>query len=408
MQYLEPPPPAVDSGPSVPAPDDNSIYVPGCWMYRSSRYLWRPGYWMGARPGWTWSPAHYCYIPAGYVYADGFWDYAPEDRGLLFAPVSFNQPLWTNPGWYYRPRFALGFGDLLSCLFVRPSYCHYYFGDYYGPAYAGLGFQPWFAYGRRHHDPLFGYYGWRHRNDFTAWYGGLRNTFTGRVRGDLPRPPHTLAQQDLHTTNPQLVKPLSQFRDGRVSLTRLSAAQVAEQARATQRFQDLRVQRGNVERAARFGTAPRTLSLANVPTARSSTHAELNARPPRPDVGVSAARPGPLSREFHSTPLTDFGRAPANTGRTISPHTANLAPRAPALPPYRAQHFGNAALAPGRLPPAALPSRHYSRSSPGVIAPRPSYSHAVTHASSPARSFARPRSVAPPAHTGGGHSGHHK
>jgi len=163
-------------------------------------------------------------------------------------------------------------------LFVRPSYCHYYFGDYYGPTYAGLGFQPWFAYGPRHHDPLFGYYGWRDRKDYTAWYGGLRNTYTGRVRGDLPRPPHTLAQQNVRNSsvnNLRIVTPLSQFRDSHMSLTRLSAAQAAEQARVAQRFQDVRVQRGNVERGTRSGAAPRTLSLANVPAVRGTTHAEL-------------------------------------------------------------------------------------------------------------------------------------
>jgi hypothetical protein len=40
---------------------------------------------------------------------------------------------------------------LLASLFVRPSYNHYYFGDYYGSGYDRLGFVPWtdFRYGRR-------------------------------------------------------------------------------------------------------------------------------------------------------------------------------------------------------------------------------------------------------------------
>jgi len=58
VQYLAPPPASIDAGPSVPAPDETSNYVPGCWVYRVNRYLWRPGYWLGYRPGWVWAPAN--------------------------------------------------------------------------------------------------------------------------------------------------------------------------------------------------------------------------------------------------------------------------------------------------------------------------------------------------------------
>jgi len=427
IQYLDPPPPPVDSGPSTPAPGEDSIYVPGCWIFNSTRYFWRPGYWMNAQPGWVWTPSHYCYTPAGYVYVDGYWDYPLEDRGLLFAPVAFEQPLWQNSNWYYQPSCVVNAASLLSCLFVRPSYCHYYFGDFYSPNYAGLGFHPWFAYGQRHHDPLFGYYGWRHRNDFSSWYGGLRNTYVGRTRGDLPRPPHTFAQQgalvhqNFHNTNVnnlQIVKPLSQFRDGRVPLTHLSTAQATEHARAARQFQDVRVQRGGVERPTGSSGAPRTLSLANVPSPRSGNRAELNTQSLRPGWSTPATRPGSLGREFHSQPsITGLGHAPANVGRAPVPHAADLGPRtvSPLTPhntpqyPYRSAHAGGSVFSPGRLPHSAAPApRVYSHPGPGVIAPRPSYPHAATHFSSPARSFAAPRAVAPSVHGGGGHSGHHK
>src|SRR5205823_2565503 len=45
LQYVPEPPQSVDNGPSVPAPDDNSVYIPGAWQLRDDRYRWRPGFW---------------------------------------------------------------------------------------------------------------------------------------------------------------------------------------------------------------------------------------------------------------------------------------------------------------------------------------------------------------------------
>src|ERR1051326_3206465 len=46
LQYLPPPPPTADEGPTTQAPNENSIYIPGCWEYHNSRFLWQPGYWV--------------------------------------------------------------------------------------------------------------------------------------------------------------------------------------------------------------------------------------------------------------------------------------------------------------------------------------------------------------------------
>src|SRR5262249_7392360 len=51
LEYLPPPPPSVEAGPSVPAPRENMTYVPGCWIYRQTRYWWRPGFWVESQPG---------------------------------------------------------------------------------------------------------------------------------------------------------------------------------------------------------------------------------------------------------------------------------------------------------------------------------------------------------------------
>jgi len=66
-----------------------------------------PGYYTGARTGQVWQPASYDWSPNGYIYSSGYWDYDPFNRGLLFAPVWFDRPLWQTAGWYYRPFYAL-------------------------------------------------------------------------------------------------------------------------------------------------------------------------------------------------------------------------------------------------------------------------------------------------------------
>jgi len=139
--------------------------------------------------------AHYCWSPRGHVFVDGYWDRALEDRGLLFAPVSFSTPLWNTPGWAYRPSCAVDVDNLLGSLFVRPSYSHYYFGDYYGAGYDRLGFQPWFTHGSRVRDPLFGYYAWQNRGN-PNWHNGLRGLYEARREGRVPRPARTLREQD--------------------------------------------------------------------------------------------------------------------------------------------------------------------------------------------------------------------
>src|SRR5262249_44477598 len=51
VQYLPPPPVPLQAAPSTPAPDDQSVYIPGNWISRDTRYVWRPGFWLGFRPG---------------------------------------------------------------------------------------------------------------------------------------------------------------------------------------------------------------------------------------------------------------------------------------------------------------------------------------------------------------------
>jgi hypothetical protein len=187
VEYLPEPQPSLDQGPSSPSPGENHFWVPGSWRWQTTHYVWGPGYWAVAQPDWIWVPARYYWTPRGWVYSPGYWDYPLDRRGLLFSPVVFLRPVPV-----YRPAVCVDVGILTFSLFSRPSYCHYYFGDYYGAAYVGLGFRPWF----HHHDHLYTYYRWHHTHhgdphwdrNIHAWHDYYR------AHPDM-RPPHTLAAQ---------------------------------------------------------------------------------------------------------------------------------------------------------------------------------------------------------------------
>jgi hypothetical protein len=276
LPFLPKPPATLDQGPSTSAPGDGSIWVPGCWLYRESRYRWRPGFWCEAQSSWIWQPAQYYQTPAGYVFVDGYWDYALPRRGLLFAPACFRGTPWDDPTWTYQPDYCVGVPALLSSLWVGPS-LDYCFGDYYGPTYSRLGYSPWFTYGRRFHDPLFSYYRWFHRGN-AGWYNGLVRTYRGRLDGTLMRPPRTLAAQAALVRSGRLgayagvlrvARPLSAIPRSEVRLTRLSRSELTTYRGVTRTYRQVTVGRRNVERGVKTGTVrSASLSLARVPSAR--------------------------------------------------------------------------------------------------------------------------------------------
>ena len=262
VEYLPPPPTSIDVGPSVEAPDGDSLYMPGIWVYQERRYLWRPGFWFRARADWYYNPARYTYTPAGYIFADGYWDYPLERRGMLFAPARFSLDVWGTPGWNYQPRYAMGNQGLLASLFVRPEFGRYYFGDYYGPEYDRQGFTPWFDHrpGRNIPDPLFSYARWNSKAD-GQWDGNLRALHKDRLAGNAPRPPVTLVKQTefiqnvtvnnkvrigdktVNVTNPQailkqmaVIAPLNKVEHKEFKLVPVTKAAAAQERKVAQQI----------------------------------------------------------------------------------------------------------------------------------------------------------------------------
>lgn len=196
VHYLPAPPPSLDRGPAMSAPDTNSSYIAGSWIYNVDRFYWRPGYWIDHQPDWVWNPAYYIWTPSGYIFNDGYWDYPLGQRGLLFAPVRFGRAYLAGGYGSYVPVYVVKFDFLMGALFIGPTCQHYYFGDYFDNRYLQRGYLGWNDYrlGRGAYDPNYGYYRQRFAGD-GRWERGLTDLYHGRRNGEIPRPPRTLVQQ---------------------------------------------------------------------------------------------------------------------------------------------------------------------------------------------------------------------
>jgi hypothetical protein len=346
LPYREPPPDSMDNGPNGPAPDDDSIYIPGIWVPTENRYVWRPGYWLGCRTGWIWHRACYSWTPAGYCFVDGYWDYPLESRGCLFAPVCFTQSLWTTPGWCFRPSCAVNCGGMLDCFFVGPAHCHYFFGDFYSPVCLRAGWQPWFAFGLRCHDPLFGYYRWFHAGN-PNWYATLRTNYLARRNGDLPRPPVTFAQQNLAVAKAvpgngiapvaiPLLTPLAQISPKVMPLEPVTHTHLLNQQTAIKQFRDLSQQRGQLEKPLLNGenkssTPPPVLQLPPPPKAPPSKTI-IDLKPENPEqTRLGSGRPPGAPFLLNGTGTkVDPPKPPVITTPPAKIETKPIAPKEPA------------------------------------------------------------------------------
>lgn len=196
VTYLPKPPVMPNVAPVGTAPNADAFYVPGTWTWNAAgnSYAWRAGYWARVQPGYVWVADSYLWTPNGYVFVPGYWDLALSQRGIVYAPVIVD-PAVVTVGFAYTPVYAVSDFVIFDSLFIRPACCHYYFGDYYGPAYARLGYESIFVYGGRRYDSIVAYETWAHRGQ-PNWVAAQINVFNLRNRGVLPVPPRTLVQQN--------------------------------------------------------------------------------------------------------------------------------------------------------------------------------------------------------------------
>jgi hypothetical protein len=249
VEYLPEPPETVEAGPNVGAPSADSTWVPGSWVWHQGRYAWRPGFWANVQPDWVWVPDHYVWAPRGYVFVDGYWDYSIGRRGVLFAPVYFNRGIYAQPGFSYSPATVIDLGVFTNHLFLRPSYQHYYFGDYYAANYQNAGFYPRFSFqsSRYGYDPIYAHERWQYRQD-SGWDRRQETDFENRRNHEDFRPPRTWAAQrqiDLRAAQARergfaVATPLEELRRDKDNRLRFQPVDQLERQRLGQQGQDVR------------------------------------------------------------------------------------------------------------------------------------------------------------------------
>jgi hypothetical protein len=181
---LPEPPKPLNQEPNTPAPRQGMHWIPGGWVYNEAagQYQWQSGQWADPPANMMYQPGQYRATDYGYAYTPPYWDYCLEHRGLLYAPVYFDQALWNTPGWYYRPRFAInvgygagwGSGAFFTSLSIGPGFGSYYYGPY------GSGWAVGFGFG---YFP--GFYGYSTYPYNYPWYyqgGGYYNSYWNHYR----------------------------------------------------------------------------------------------------------------------------------------------------------------------------------------------------------------------------------
>ncbi|QDU27795.1 hypothetical protein ETAA8_28860 [Anatilimnocola aggregata] len=197
MEYLKPPPASLEQGPTVASPGDDHFYIPGTWTYADNDYRWSAGYWAPYREEWVYVQPHWVWTPRGCIYVAGYYDWRLPRRGQIFAPVFFNPVVYQRPTYFYTPRCVINTSNLFVHLWVRDSYCHYYFGNYYGPTYTNRHFTPWCNYNSRPrcYDPLLSYCNTHYRRQGVNYVGRMQGWHNHYVNHANERPPNTWRDQ---------------------------------------------------------------------------------------------------------------------------------------------------------------------------------------------------------------------
>jgi len=354
ITYLPPPPATVEAGPNIAAPSVDYTWSPGCWLWYQGRYAWGPGYWAQGRADWDWMPAHYAWSPRGFIFVGGYWDYPVPRRGVLFAPVYFDAGVYSRRGYYYSPRIAIDLGVFTDHLFLRPRFCHYYFGDYYATSYAQGGFYAAFAFqsSRYGYDPIYSHQRWTHRLD-REWEHRAEAAYQYRRDNETARPPRTWAAQkninpgtaeskQNHVMVATSIDQLAHRKDGAVRFQPVAKEERQKLAQRGQAVQKSRDERRTLEAKAVAPTTQRpgaAFEPAKVPISRSplvgKSASQFGRKPsppkspptPKPNLGVpskpeSSGRPPNVDR---SDPQSEPRKAQAEDA--VAPRQIEAAPR---------------------------------------------------------------------------------
>ncbi len=302
QSYFPPPPASLEAGPNSAPPSANVSWTPGYWSWQASGYAWRPGFWAAVQPNWIWMPAHYVWTPSGHIFVPGYWDHPVANRGLMFAPVYYPQPVYAQPNFVFTPSISIVGSAVTANLFVQPSTNQYLFGNFYAQNFVSVGITPWFSFSFSSgpplfYDPLFSYYAVINVRQNPGWVAAMRQQYAlRRERVDL-RPPNTFIEQtriiERNVTinrnvtvvdHRELAMPLSKLAADPVAgrgmrLVKVEEAerqQLRQQVAQLHQFREQRLtqeRQGARERAAGGADRPRPMNLPHSPVASRPAHA---------------------------------------------------------------------------------------------------------------------------------------
>ena len=360
VTYLPAPPEPLEAGPSSPPPGPGTSWAPGCWIWQQTRYDWQPGYWVAPQPQWVWSPAHYTWTPRGYVYVPGYWDHDLGHRGVIFAPVYYERPVYARPNYYYSPAIVIDLAVIAAFMFVQPRSHHYYYGDYYDRRYEERGFYPWHSRdaSRYGDDPLYVHYRAEQLLNDRDWDIHVDERYHQRRDHAEFRPPQTLAIQinlinERRSDGPDSLvigRTITESIESRTRPQRFSPVDADERGRIESRGKDVR--KLQVERANLEGSSTTTV---------------------RPGGGVPQAEPARV--RLPKSPVT--ARTAENGGRSKTPPPAPAIPR-PKASERRVPEGGD--KAPAR---EAAPRPDRAKAPPSLGAPGPQRNKPQAEAKSP-------------------------
>ncbi len=402
VTYLPAPPTTPPQAPPGQPPIAEAFWVPGHWAWNGDRYAWSAGYWARVEPGYVWVPAHYTWTPGGYVYVAGYWDLAVKRRGLLYAPVVV-RPDVVTVSFSYTPVYAVPDTLVVDTLWVRPAYGHYYFGDYYGPAYASLGFQSAYVYSVGHYDSIIVYERYERRAD-PAWFSVQINLYHDRFAGRAPVPPRTIVNNTTVVNNVTNVTNVTNVNNNVTNVTRnvtnnvtnnntnvtnnnttnnvnkavyngptlapakqVAAAQgMATTPLSTVARQQVRAQAAQVQQVAAQRTAnesvppggassrPRTAALSRTPAQPAAAHpGSYGAAQPAARAATSAGG---------AQPAGPYGRTAAVAQPQAGPNARTGAPNTGTVPPAPGPRPGQPAMSAAPGQPGQAPANGQSSS----------------------------------------------
>ncbi len=406
VTYQPAPPALPEVAPPGEKPNPESFFVPGHWVWKVDHYGWQPGYWAKVEPGYVWTAAHYRWTPSGYIYIPGYWDYAVSRRGMLYAPVVIDTRV-VGATYVYTPAYAVHETVVVDALWVRPSHCHYYFGDYYGDEYHDRGFESCVVYSRGHYDSIIVYETYEHRRE-PNWLTIQINIGHDRYEHRESRPPRTLVEQIRigNRTNVVVVAPAARVaaaRGGKVVVVeKETRVQIRQQAVVVRQVSEQRVK----TEVAVQGGAPKQPHVAalNVPKQEPVVTKPVAAAPiagaHMPNVGGTPTTPAtgakpPITASTLPSAATN-PPAPTHPAVTTPPITTAAAHTTPAAPTTPTTPMAPTTPGTHPAPPPPPPSGTASTTHPGTTPTAPIGPNQAHPGTTPAKPGDPPAGHKPP------------